>query len=1211
MMRCCDTPNPLIRDGHSQSQRQPAQLPPSSVQVDERQLADFLVFAHRFARQIHYYNLQHQLDGTWEPFFERDTPVLLALISQASSARAKQAFEAAWRDLDEDAVPTAEALAALLRPLFDLLADLDGWYRELPQGHALRRLIAGLIQTHLQSILQDLTGFRLALPVAVQAQLPNPQTWADIWGPRPLDPDSRLEQGDNVENVRDLLLPRQQRIFQSYRQVTQAAPGLLMETIRSRDDHQPHLSLFYAFLSLLDHARRDLNRMTQRHLDYFYQTVLSLKPLPPSPNHVHLVVELAQQIDAFKLDAGTRFLAGQDATGQDIIYQSQAEVVIDQARIAQLKGLYLDRIPGPTETAAPFVRRLHASPIANSADGVGEDFPKTDPVKAWLPFGDTSRPAVELGFVVASPILDLREGKREVTFAFHLKNLPSGLTNAQVANALRVEFSGEEGWILAEVKIESVSPTDEVNLKLKATLRADQPAVVPFHGELPGAKLATSYPVVRLLLDPGDAGLMAPLDGALPDTNANRVALYHYLRGVRISDLTLSVSVDRVYQLLLQNDLSVLEPGKPFQPFGPQPKPGSNFYVGSQEVFSKHLTDLTLHVQWDGLPTDLHMHYLGYLPSDGSGPNLNFDARVDLRDQSKEGGWIELSESQGLFDPYTFTEDAKLKARPVGELLQYGPAVNAGVLRIQLGNQDFFHQSYPQKLARQVLAAAMKAQPNGSAEDKLVLNAVYHNAEKTDYQEYTGSNHTEVKDYFAANLNEPYTPTVKECYLSYCATTHTGEKTEMQWFQLHAFEGFTELFPPAEGSIAPFWLPQHRQEGELLIGLENLDPPQILPLLFQVAEETADTELTRAEIKWDYLHQNQWKEIKPHQFEPDESNGLINSGIVNLQIPAELSRGNTRLDPNLYWLRVSVPERAGAICQVIGVHTQVVKAEFVDQGNDPAFLAKPLPAERVAGLEFEQAQVSGVVQPYDSFGGRTAEPPEQFYLRSSEHLRHKGRAITIFDYERLVLQAFPDIYKVRCINHTDDQREMVPGWVTLAVVPDLIQTLTTNDLRPKVNVNRLAEVEAFLTQHHSPFATIKVLNPKYEPIQAEFRVRFHPGRDPGYYLEQLNQELQRFLSPWAFEAGAEIHFGGQVYPSSLLNFVEERPYVDYVLDFALHQGNQKNLPVAQARSARSILVSADTHLITSIPADEVCPPNQRSPQQRHLGYDTLENLEIE
>jgi YD repeat-containing protein len=59
-----------------------------------------------------------------------------------------------------------------------------------------------------------------------------------------------------------------------------------------------------------------------------------------------------------------------------------------------------------------------------------------------------------------------------------------------------------------------------------------------------------------------------------------------------------------------------------------------------------------------------------------------------------------------------------------------------------------------------------------------------------------------------------------------------------------------------------------------------------------------------------------------------------------------------------------------------------------------------------------------VVLPYDSFGGRVAEDDSTFYTRVSERLRHKDRAITLFDYERLVLEEFPEIYKVRCLNHT-------------------------------------------------------------------------------------------------------------------------------------------------------------------------------------------------
>ncbi len=60
-------------------------------------------------------------------------------------------------------------------------------------------------------------------------------------------------------------------------------------------------------------------------------------------------------------------------------------------------------------------------------------------------------------------------------------------------------------------------------------------------------------------------------------------------------------------------------------------------------------------------------------------------------------------------------------------------------------------------------------------------------------------------------------------------------------------------------------------------------------------------------------------------------------------------------------------------------------------------------------------------QPFQSFDGKHAEVGKEFYTRVSERLRHKGRAITAWDYEHLVLDRFPGIYKVKCITHAEPE----------------------------------------------------------------------------------------------------------------------------------------------------------------------------------------------
>ena len=93
------------------------------------------------------------------------------------------------------------------------------------------------------------------------------------------------------------------------------------------------------------------------------------------------------------------------------------------------------------------------------------------------------------------------------------------------------------------------------------------------------------------------------------------------------------------------------------------------------------------------------------------------------------------------------------------------------------------------------------------------------------------------------------------------------------------------------------------------------------------------------------------------------------------------------------------------------------------------------------------------------------------------------------------------------------------------------------------------------------------------------------GFDETYYTNQLRLEITRYLSPWAFPGGGSPSFGGKIFKSVLINFVEERPYVDYVTDFKLFlEKGAADLNEAEGSTAVSILVSApeEKHRIVPI-----------------------------
>jgi hypothetical protein len=1159
--------NQLIRDGISQRQRKVTALSPDFVKVDEWDLADFLVFADRLSQQIIYYKASGQLDdnqpeGDWQEFFKGSTPVQIALISKTQSAIIRDKYNQQLQIFLFDRTPTN--LAAIVATWQDIFQQIQDWYQGLAVDTPLQAIIKGLVQTNLQQPFLQIQAWELQ-----SGQNPRQQfnsNFARVFElssapiPSIQSIDARVELRVELDAVFQVL-------FQNYRQVILLAPAYLMPSLADRQDLPPHLALYLGFWEVLKPARDDLNRMTQRHLDFFYRRVLRLPEKSATPDLAHLIFELAKFQSEYKLDRDTAFKAGKDAQGVELFYQLNQEILVHQAQIVSLKGLFLASLK--TGKVQPTnITGLYSSPVVNSADGQGKEFPKEQLVKAWQAFGNIDRPDAQIGLAIASDIFYLQEGTRIVVLKMTFNRVPIGLQSSDLSKIFKVDFSGKKDWIAGGIL--NSSSLINSTIQLVVEIKPDRGSIGAYHADLSGAALSTDKPVARIHLK--------------AETSIKGLSAYSYVRGLKLTDLSINTNVDEVRNLILQNDLSALDPTKPFAPFGSSPKVGMNFYIGSKEVFQKRLTNLSIQVKLETQAPVWADYYAAY------GVDPSFSPGTVVVKALKNKQWQPNSGIyKSLFEfnksPFLVTELNDLKLDEITEFdsveIWNYQTIN-GFLQVQLTGQDFLHSQYSTVLARQVLAAATNELIDvGKKQRKAVIGAYYR---VDNIIKKADDYHIDAK---AEPLlpQVPFTPVIQSLSLSYTAA---ADRTDCQLFHLHPFNGFVSL---ADTELSNF-LPQFGNEGELMVGLENLKPPIALPLLFQVAEETANTDLAKTQVQWSYLANNIWHAFKQHQIVSDETNGLIRSGIVNLAIPAEIKTGNTLLDPNLHWIKVAVAERSGAICNIIGVHTQAAQVIFNDRNNDPTHLAAPLPAE-----------VSKIAQPYDSYGGQPQENPSNYYTRISEQLRHKGRAITIFDYERLVLEHFPTIYKVRCINHSrvdilDNFQALVPGSITLAVIPDLAHRDTTNDLEPKVNINLLAEIADYLKQLNSPWVDLRVVNPRYEQIQVEFEVQFKIPYQANfdYYQRELQRGIVGFLSPWTVTNGAEIHFGGEVYRSSILNFVEKQPYVDYVVNFQMHQGDRRNLETIVAASPRSILVSVpfgDTigtgHLIRPT---GTCPPNQ-------------------
>ncbi|MBL4605987.1 MAG: baseplate J/gp47 family protein, partial [Flavobacteriaceae bacterium] len=467
--------------------------------------------------------------------------------------------------------------------------------------------------------------------------------------------------------------------------------------------------------------------------------------------------------------------------------------------------------------------------------------------------------------------------------------------------------------------------------------------------------------------------------------------------------------------------------------------------------------------------------------------------------------------------------------------------------------------------------------------------------------------------------NEPYTPLIEDITLNYVAeesidvksqvfsgknkgslakenTETEYHKNRIKLFHEHPFghheehnylkitqreKGINDIYDG--NNIHSYLLAKHCKGGELFIGLEGAEVSQTVSLLIQVLEGSENPLVPsfeeNEEVDWSVLCDGKWKDLKEYIISNNTAN-FLTSGIIKISIPTEATKNNTLLPENFIWLRARMHKRYDAVCKVINIQAQAVVAEFENNENDLSHLEKGLPAKTIKKMITRVPQIKGLEQPYTSFEGLPEESDLNFYRRISERLRHKNRAITLWDYEHLILQKFPEIYKVKCLNHTSSKSFTAAGEVTIVAIPDTVNKNVFDIYEPRLSKGLLTKVEAYINELNSMHVKTKVINPNYEKVTISLEVKFNEGLDKSFYAKKIDEDMIKFLSPWAFDDAKEVAFGITLHRSVLIDYLEKLEYVDYLQKVTMKKdGNEKDEINISPADPKSILVSAKKHTI--------------------------------
>ena len=1023
----------------------------------------------------------------------------------------------------------------------------------------------------------------------------------------------------------------------------------LLAQAETTKDLTSHLSLFVCFLKLIELSQKRLNKLSKRHLDFYYKEVLKLSHEKAVADQVYLLFDLAKNASDVRVKAQTETDAGKDLEGNKRIYKTQNELIVNSAKIAALKNVFHQNDLG-----------VKYSEIANSFDGLGADFPNNT-IK-WWPFGhpdfeDANNfpklPNAKLGFAIASPLLLLKEGERTITFTINFeKKLPLTLSNILSDNTINVLLSGEKEWISASIDVDSSSVKNN-QLILKIILPEAVDAIVPYNKEMLLENFNSSNPMARFLFKTGE------------DTTGYQ--FYKFINDIIITSIKIDVDVKDMQELILENDLGKLDASKPFLPFGPLPIKDSKLYIGCQEALNKPWNSVTINLQWKDTPTaevdkdSFKEHYIAYRTNHLTNLGKNtYDLKTNTTPRDEDNlivesssyfnvsietlsdkFWDPNSESEVLFEKSGNTYSSNFSIKPLTakdrtkiKVVPQANNVNESVAK-RINNTGKSHKNFFYKDYEYVYNKAAFAFKDSISEG---IKGTFDNPIK---QENFSSNakrgflrlslqqsflHKLFPRIYAVALskkennvlipNEPYTPLAESIKVGYTAsvtktfdldtsseslkqnlTNYLDESLEL--FHEHPFgqsEQHTYLkskhdfLKSKDCSLVPNY-----NSGSLFIGLEHAEQLQQISLLVQVLEgsenpeyEGADTFEGAEKLDWYILSDDEWKPLNDNFIVSNGTDNFLKSGIVKVSIPKEATTNNSRIPGDLFWLKVHNVKNFDTVCQMVNMHTQAEIAKFYNTNNELSHLQTGMPEKTISKLVERVATLKGVTQPYSSFGGVPQETDTQFYRRISERLRHKQRAITIWDYEHTILQKFPKIYKVNCLKHTSLTSELAPGHVAIIVVPNIINQNVFDIYKPRISKAKRNAIQNFVNQINTLHVNALVENPSYQEVKIQLEVKFYEGKDKNFYTHQLKEDIVKLLSPWAYEETAEINFGLTLHESTVIYYIEQLSYVDYVKNFQLQLETQKTDNEGRIiyEQVKSVIPANSKVILTSVKLEE-------------------------
>ncbi|WP_318348813.1 hypothetical protein [Aquipluma nitroreducens] len=1153
-----------MNKGTSQELRKNKALDAAYIAIDERTMLDMVQFTLKFSETLIFHNADKQPIENWKSFLLNDPAFVYAMIANVKLDKFN--ISSGKKSGNESELNDPELISKEIQSIYSKIFE---WSELLKRAND-----RGTLIQEIDTLIESVNANNYEYP----------------------EFQSTYEAYENAYGNMVFIKEKAARRF---------------EKEIANSNHLPHNGLFFAYLNLYKNVQHDINLLTQKHLDFYYLDLLQKTRKKQEPHTALIALQLQPGTDELLINEGDKVnFIFEDK--RQYVFESTSTTVINRAEISELRTIYRsDYLPfnNRFEDDDFSINILYEEDILKAKknwENIDKkelsEFPATlGEERTHLMSSDRNLTFCNLGIVVTTPTLILENGNQKISLIFKIgsnsyktaEKMFDGLVDQEIkeastdkqrehllankgslkhrivsnffSEAFQIFITDKNGWTVVDFCKTKINHTDST-LTFDFELNEQNDKMISFDPKIHEGGFVSEWPCVKILFN-----------------NEAQYHAYKFLKTIELENIKIEATVSDVTNLIFSNSIGNLDNTIPFTPFGPTPIVGSYLRIQNPLILQRSLTKLELHICWIGLPQLQYGFAEYYREYPGEIDNPSFKAVItSVRNNINTTGAQAHREIE-LFDTNKdyLSNEKEIIINPqdisFNNKITHDATIdeNSGSLFIVLTSPEmaFGHQLFAEIYA-----------------DAAIKSSKFRKRD-------------------VALPKQPYTPIIEHLKVNYTTAAREVmlrkqdiEDCDVKLIHIYPF-GHVQVFPGPKKSRS-FLFPQLDQKGNLYIGLTQVRSTDIVSIGFELVPAVyIHTVINTPTIEWQYMANNEWEPIGDLLLE-DTTNGLIRSGVVKIRMPKTIQYDNTRLPLGKFWIRATYDGIQDLNSKIKNVFTQAVALISTDAvSND----IPDRPGEiKIKKIYFESKKgIDQINGPFALEIKESDENKDSFYHEISDQLRHKNLGSSNWDIERLVLDRFKQIEKIRVYGKSNRPNELVKGSsVQIVLIPKNSLVNGTRKRSLNVDINTLLEVKEYVSQFVSPFVKVEVSNPVYEELKVRCKVKFNDIQRGGYLRNMLNSELVSYLSPDIEHIDVEKGFDEAISKTEILNFIESRPYVDFVTEFSVLQlvDVQKNYKIIDTAritdiedlrtiSAYAILTSAPEHQIEIVSEEKSAKPN--------------------